>query len=104
THGEVLIAMQVPPEHLRQARHVAGFRNHPVADKALGHEAHLVGHPGGHEVRDVLFKSGRIVAPVNHRTTEHLRPDRGNTLPRQRVRPHQIDGFRGQLIARLIAT
>jgi len=93
-----------PAEDADKPSDVARFRHHPVADEALGHQAHLIRHPLRQEVRQVLLELAGIVAAVGNRPAKQLRPDGREARTRQRVGPNEVDDVDGQFAGRLIPT
>jgi hypothetical protein len=47
-----------------QALDVTRLRSHVVGQEALGHQAHVVGHPSGRELAQVLLEPRGVVAQI----------------------------------------
>ncbi len=96
--------MQGAAEQLDQTLAIAFGRDHSVADIALGHQAHLIGLPPGHEAGHVLFEATGIVAGIVDLTPQDFGPDSGHVGPGQGVGSDDIDRVARELARRLIAT
>lgn len=76
---EVAIGTKRPTEKRREALDIATFRQHAVGQEALAHHAHVVGHPGRHELFEVLLECRSITAAIVDLASKNVRPDGGNT-------------------------
>jgi len=91
-----------------QQRHqplaIASLRDHAVANVALGHQTHFIGHPFRHKSRHVRFKRGRIVAAVVNRSPERLSPYRSGLRSGKGIGSDNIDGFDRQFAGSPVAS